>query len=168
VIVTRETWHVIDMRPGKDEPRLRASFGRATGGPCDVSVRRDRDRNASEQCRATGERCAWLGASCTWPGERCRPAGKGDGGGGGSRTRVRKRAYERPYRLSPTWCFAAIVKVERNRPRLVRLISPSTLGPWIERPAHFCDALSNPRGRGAGRAGYLTKLGSHCQVVVGS
>ena len=24
-----------------------------------------------------------------------------DGGGGGSRTRVRKRAYERPYRLSP-------------------------------------------------------------------
>ena len=28
-------------------------------------------------------------------------ASHGDGGGGGSRTRVRKRAYERPYRLSP-------------------------------------------------------------------
>jgi hypothetical protein len=50
-------------------------------------------------------------------------------GGGGSRTRVRKRAYERPYRLSPAWNFAARVKAGPNPPRLVRLISPFAYGP---------------------------------------
>jgi len=58
-----------------------------------------------------------------------RRAERGGGGGGGSRTRVRKRACERPYRFSPTWCFAPIVKARRNRPRLVRLISPVAPGP---------------------------------------
>ena len=52
-----------------------------------------------------------------------------NGGGGGSRTRVRERAGDRPYRFSPTWCFAPIVEAGRNRPRLVRLISPSAPGP---------------------------------------
>ena len=73
-----------------------------------------------------------------WPGSedarnplrlRRRRAERGDGGGGGSRTRVRKRACERPYRFSPTWCFAPIVKAGQNRPRLVRLISPVAPGP---------------------------------------
>src|SRR6188472_4459660 len=78
------------------------------------------------------------------------------GGGGGSRTRVRKHAYERPYRLSPTCCFAPAVKVERNRLRLVRLISPRAPGPRALWPAHIDDALSDRHGRATGRAGYLT------------
>src|SRR5262245_5127458 len=82
-------------------------------------------------------------------------AKRGDGGGGGSRTRVRKRADERPYRLSPAWCFAASVKAEPNRPRLVRLISLVAYGPKARSGAHIDDAPSDRRGRVAGGAGCL-------------
>ena len=73
-----------------------------------------------------------------------------NGGGGGSRIRVRKRADERLYRLSPTWHFAANVKAEPNRPRLVRLISPVAYGPKARGQPTFVTLSPTPVGGAPG------------------